>query len=103
MSAPNEKVSRWTHFRAWLGRQSRGHRKDTIAIFVLAIAGIVMTLGIFTQQKASLPGWLPRRRLPPGRASRSTSPGSKSARSPRSSSRTVTRWWGWTSSRSTCS
>lgn len=59
MSQPTEKVSRWTHFRAWLGRQSRGHRKDTIAIFVLAIAGIVMTLGIFTQQKASLPGWLP--------------------------------------------
>lgn len=59
MSEPTEKVSRWTHFRAWLGRQSRGHRKDTIAIFVLAIAGIVMTLGIFTQQKASLPGWLP--------------------------------------------
>lgn len=59
MSAPNEKVSRWTHFRAWLGRQSRGHRKDTIAIFVLAIAGIAMTLGIFTQQKASLPAWLP--------------------------------------------
>jgi phospholipid/cholesterol/gamma-HCH transport system substrate-binding protein len=52
-------VSRWTHFRAWLGRQARGHRKDTIAIFVLAIAGIVMMLGIFTQQKASLPAWLP--------------------------------------------
>ncbi len=40
-------------------RQARGHRKDTIAIFVLAIAGIVMMLGIFTQQKASLPSWLP--------------------------------------------
>jgi phospholipid/cholesterol/gamma-HCH transport system substrate-binding protein len=52
-------VSRWRHFRAWLSRQSRGHRKDTIAIFVLAIAGIVMMLGIFTQQKASLPSWLP--------------------------------------------
>jgi phospholipid/cholesterol/gamma-HCH transport system substrate-binding protein len=59
MSLPDEKVSRWTHFRAWLGRQARGHRKDTIAIFVLAIAGIAMTLGIFTQQKASLPAWLP--------------------------------------------
>ena len=59
MSAPEGKVSRWTHFRAWLGRQARGHRKDTIAIFVLAIAGIVMMLGIFTQQKASLPAWLP--------------------------------------------
>jgi phospholipid/cholesterol/gamma-HCH transport system substrate-binding protein len=52
-------VSRSKHFRAWLGRQARGHRKDTIAIFVLALAGIVMMLGIFTQQKASLPAWLP--------------------------------------------
>jgi len=59
MSAPEPKVSRWKHFRAWLGRQARGHRKDTIAIFVLALAGIVMMLGIFTQQKASLPAWLP--------------------------------------------
>ena len=52
-------VSRWTHFRAWLLRQVRGRRKDTIAIVVLAIAGIAMMLGIFTQQKASLPAWLP--------------------------------------------
>jgi phospholipid/cholesterol/gamma-HCH transport system substrate-binding protein len=59
MSTPEPKVSRSKHFRAWLGRQARGHRKDTIAIFVLAIAGIVMMLGIFTQQKASLPAWLP--------------------------------------------
>jgi phospholipid/cholesterol/gamma-HCH transport system substrate-binding protein len=59
MSEPEAKVSRWTHFRAWLDRQVRGRRKDTIAIVVLAIAGIVMTLGIFTQQKASLPAWLP--------------------------------------------
>ncbi|HEU5253562.1 MAG TPA: MlaD family protein [Solirubrobacterales bacterium] len=59
MSEPTEKVSRWTHFRAWLSRQVRGRRKDTIAIFVLAIAGIVMMLGIFTQQKASLPAWIP--------------------------------------------
>jgi phospholipid/cholesterol/gamma-HCH transport system substrate-binding protein len=59
MTAPEPKVSRWKHFRAWLGRQARGHRKDTVAIFVLAIAGIVMMLGIFTQQKASLPAWLP--------------------------------------------
>jgi phospholipid/cholesterol/gamma-HCH transport system substrate-binding protein len=50
---------RWTHFRAWLSRQARGHRTDTIAIIVLAVAGIVMMLGIFTQQKASLPSWLP--------------------------------------------
>lgn len=59
MSAPEAKVSRWTHFRAWLSRQVRGRRKDTIAIFVLAIAGVVMMLGIFTQQKASLPAWIP--------------------------------------------
>jgi phospholipid/cholesterol/gamma-HCH transport system substrate-binding protein len=59
MSEPAPKASRWRHFRAWLSRQARGHRKDTIAIVVLAIAGIVMMLGIFTQQKASLPSWLP--------------------------------------------
>jgi phospholipid/cholesterol/gamma-HCH transport system substrate-binding protein len=59
MSEPTPSASRWTHFRAWLSRQTRGHRKDTIAIIVLAIAGIAMTLGIFTQQKASLPSWLP--------------------------------------------
>lgn len=59
MTEPTPKTNRWTHFRAWLSRQSRGHRKDTIAIFVLAIAGLVMMLGIFTQQKASLPSWLP--------------------------------------------
>jgi phospholipid/cholesterol/gamma-HCH transport system substrate-binding protein len=59
MTEPTPKVSRWTHFRAWLSRQARGHRKDTIAIIVLALAGIVMMLGIFTEQKASLPSWLP--------------------------------------------
>jgi len=59
MSQPTEKTSRITHFRAWLTRQARGRRKDTIAIVVLALAGIVMMLGIFTQQKASLPAWLP--------------------------------------------
>lgn len=59
MSEPGNNVSRWTHFRAWLSRQARGRRKDTIAIIVLALAGVVMTLGIFTQQKASLPAWLP--------------------------------------------
>jgi phospholipid/cholesterol/gamma-HCH transport system substrate-binding protein len=59
MSEPTNNVSRWTHYRNWLTRQARGHRKDTIAIFVLAIAGIAMMLGIFTQQKASLPAWLP--------------------------------------------
>jgi phospholipid/cholesterol/gamma-HCH transport system substrate-binding protein len=59
VSQPNGKISRFAHFRAWLSRQARGRRKDTIAIFVLAIAGIVMMLGIFIQQKASLPAWLP--------------------------------------------
>jgi len=59
MSEREPNVSRVTHFRAWLSRQVRGRRKDTIAIVVLAIAGIVMMLGIFTQQKASLPAWLP--------------------------------------------
>ncbi len=52
-------VSRWQHFRATLGRQSRGRSKDTIAITVLAVVAIVMTLWIFTQQKASLPSWAP--------------------------------------------
>ena len=59
MTEPTPKTNRWTHFRAWLSRQARGHRTDTIAILVLALAGIVMMLGIFTQQKASLPSWLP--------------------------------------------
>jgi phospholipid/cholesterol/gamma-HCH transport system substrate-binding protein len=52
-------VSRWTSFRASLSRQSRGRSKDTIAILVLAAVGVVMTLWIFTQQKASLPNWVP--------------------------------------------
>jgi phospholipid/cholesterol/gamma-HCH transport system substrate-binding protein len=59
MSEREPNVSRWKHFSAWLSRQVRGRRKDTIAIVVLAIAGIAMMLGIFTQQKASLPSWLP--------------------------------------------
>ena len=59
MSEREPNVSRSAHFRAWLSRQVRGRRKDTIAIVVLALAGIVMMLGIFTQQKASLPAWLP--------------------------------------------
>jgi phospholipid/cholesterol/gamma-HCH transport system substrate-binding protein len=53
------KVGRVKHFRAWLGKQARGHRKDSLAIVILALAGLVMMLGIFTQQKASLPSWLP--------------------------------------------
>jgi phospholipid/cholesterol/gamma-HCH transport system substrate-binding protein len=54
-----ERRSRFGHFRAWITRQARGHRTDTIAIIVLALVGVVMMLGIFTQQKASLPSWLP--------------------------------------------
>jgi phospholipid/cholesterol/gamma-HCH transport system substrate-binding protein len=53
------KSSRFTHYRAWLTRQARGRRTDTIAIIVLTIAGLVMMLAIFTEQKASLPSWLP--------------------------------------------
>ena len=52
-------MSRWSHFRASLSRQARGRSKDTIAIIVLVAVGIVMTLWIFTQQKASLPSWMP--------------------------------------------
>ncbi len=52
-------MSRWTTLRASLSRQSRGRSKDTIAIIVLAALGVVMTLWIFTQQKASLPAWVP--------------------------------------------
>ena len=58
MSEPS-KTNRFTHYRAWLTRQARGRRKDTIAIILLTIAGIVMMLGIFTQQNATLPSWLP--------------------------------------------
>lgn len=59
MSESDPKVSRWRHFRASLSRQSRGRGKDTIAIAVLTVLAIVMTLWIFTQQKASLPSWAP--------------------------------------------
>lgn len=53
------RASRWQRFRNSLTRQSRGRSKDTTAIVVLAALGVVMTLWIFTQQKASLPSWLP--------------------------------------------
>jgi len=59
MSDSAPKTSRFAHFRASLSRQSRGRGKDTIAIAVLATLGIVMMLGIFIEQKASLPSWLP--------------------------------------------
>jgi phospholipid/cholesterol/gamma-HCH transport system substrate-binding protein len=58
-SATPESRSRFRHFRAWISRQARGHRTDTIAILVLALVGIAMMLGIFVQQKASLPAWIP--------------------------------------------
>lgn len=59
MTPPSREKGRLAHFWAWLTRQARGRRKDTIAIVVLALAGIVMMLGIFVNQKASLPSWLP--------------------------------------------
>jgi phospholipid/cholesterol/gamma-HCH transport system substrate-binding protein len=59
MSQSTNGRGRVGHFWAWLTRQARGRRKDTIAIIVLALAGIVMMLGIFVNQKASLPSWLP--------------------------------------------
>jgi phospholipid/cholesterol/gamma-HCH transport system substrate-binding protein len=59
MSDGTPKVSRWRHFRASLSRQARGRGKDTIAIALLTTIAIVMTLWIFTQQKASLPSWAP--------------------------------------------
>ncbi|HWW67887.1 MAG TPA: MlaD family protein [Solirubrobacterales bacterium] len=59
MSENAPEKSRFKHFRASLGRQARGRGKDTIAIVVLTVLGIAMMLGIFIQQKASLPSWLP--------------------------------------------
>lgn len=59
MNEPITTTSRWRRFRASLSRQARGRGKDTIAIVVLTLAAIVITLWIFTQQKASLPSWAP--------------------------------------------
>jgi phospholipid/cholesterol/gamma-HCH transport system substrate-binding protein len=59
VSEQGPKVSRFRHFRASLARQARGRGKDTIAIALLTVIAIVMTLWIFTQQKASLPSWAP--------------------------------------------
>lgn len=59
MSDGTPQVSRVRHFRAWLGRQTRGRGLDSIAIVVLAVVAIAMTLWIFTQQKAALPSWAP--------------------------------------------
>jgi phospholipid/cholesterol/gamma-HCH transport system substrate-binding protein len=57
--SPDREHSRLRHFRASLSRQARGRSKDTTAIIGLALLGIVVTLFIFTQQKASLPSWMP--------------------------------------------
>jgi phospholipid/cholesterol/gamma-HCH transport system substrate-binding protein len=59
MTEREPQVSRFRRFRNSLARQARGRGKDTIAIVVLVVAGIVMMLGIFIQQKASLPSWVP--------------------------------------------
>ena len=59
MSENASKPNRFTHFRAALARQARGRGKDTIAIAVLVVLGTAMMLGIFVEQKASLPSWLP--------------------------------------------
>jgi phospholipid/cholesterol/gamma-HCH transport system substrate-binding protein len=59
MSGREPGVSRWGHFRTATARRARGRGKDSIAIAVLTVLAIVMTLWIFTQQKASLPSWAP--------------------------------------------
>jgi phospholipid/cholesterol/gamma-HCH transport system substrate-binding protein len=58
MSEPQER-SRWRRFRNSLSRQSRGRSKDTAAIVVMVLLGLTVGLFIFTQQKASLPSWVP--------------------------------------------
>jgi phospholipid/cholesterol/gamma-HCH transport system substrate-binding protein len=42
-----------------MSRALRGRTRDLIAAIVLAIAGIATLLVIISQQKASLPGWVP--------------------------------------------
>jgi phospholipid/cholesterol/gamma-HCH transport system substrate-binding protein len=59
MSDGPRQAGRWAHFRAALGRQTRGRGRDTIAIAILTLLAITMTLWIFTQQKAALPSWTP--------------------------------------------
>jgi phospholipid/cholesterol/gamma-HCH transport system substrate-binding protein len=56
---PEEKTSRFRHFRAALSRQARGRGKDSIAIVLLTLLAVALTLWVFTQQKASLPSWAP--------------------------------------------
>ena len=47
------------HWRAMLRRQLRGRFGDFLAVCALVIAGLAVTLGILSQQKASLPSWVP--------------------------------------------
>ena len=47
------------HWRATLRRQLRGRVGDFLAVCVLVIAALAVTLGILSQQKASLPSWVP--------------------------------------------
>lgn len=42
-----------------LGRQLRGRFGDLVAITVLTLIGLATLLGILSQQKAALPGWIP--------------------------------------------
>lgn len=42
-----------------LGRQLRGRFGDIVAIIVLTVVGTATLLGILSQQKAALPGWIP--------------------------------------------
>ncbi len=42
-----------------MNKQFRGRTRDLIAAFVLAIAGLATVLVIISQQKASLPAWVP--------------------------------------------
>jgi phospholipid/cholesterol/gamma-HCH transport system substrate-binding protein len=44
---------------AALGRQLRGRFSDVIALIVLVLIGLATLLGILSQQKAALPGWIP--------------------------------------------
>jgi len=42
-----------------MSKAFRGHTRDLIAVFVIVLAGIATTLVIISQQKASLPAWVP--------------------------------------------
>ena len=48
-----------SHWRAVLRRQLRGRFGDFLAVCALVIAGLAVTLGILSQQKAALPSWVP--------------------------------------------